>query len=332
MQIQRCWMCIAVQETEMTDLVEALRGAKKNKMSWVEVATIFRRIGREAGADQNRLEREAAVASGYTGGILRRFVIALNFLESGIIAEERRPNRHLLDSSFTAIELIERISRQNPGRAAELMVEIGERRLRVESLRRELSDLRGTPYPLTMVETTARQVMPRTLKVSQLPRAYAASARRLREEVTFARVEALLPEVSGSVDIFHRPLGVPVAPLRCDAIAWMNDRYDEADGFEFVYAPSSMTEVLFSDQLDRAIVASSFFRRHFVVFSNDSDPKFPARAVRILQLLGIRSIGVIALGEKKPIQLAAQVKGVPQPDRRHLLKVLCPGGKWADVY
>lgn len=322
-----------MQEIEMTDLVEALRGAKKDKMSWMEVATIFRRIGKEGGADQHRLEREAAVASGYTSGILKRFVIALNFLESGIVLEERRPKRHVLDSSFTAIELIERISRQNPERAAELIVEIGERRVRVESLRRELSDLRGAPYPLTPltpIETTARQVLPRLR--TQEPRAYAASARRLREEVTFARVENLLPEVSGPVEIFHRPLGVPVAPLRCDALAWLDDRYGEADGFEFVYAPSAMTEVLFSDQLDRAIVASSFFRRHFVVFTDDSDPKFPARAARIIQLLGIRSMGVIALGDKKRVQLAAQAKAVPEPDRRHLLKRLCPAGKWADVY
>lgn len=318
----------------MTDPIEALRGAKKDRRSWMDVAATFRAIGKDGGTDRHRLERAAAIASGYTTGILKRFVVALNFLESGIVAHESRPKQHVLDSSFTAIELIERISRQSPGRAMELMAEIGERRLRVEFLRRELSELRGSLEPALMPISpiSGRDQSVRVGTVSQPPRAYAASARRVREETTFTRVEELLPKVSGRIELFHRPLGVPVAPLRCDAIAWIDDRYQEADGFEFIYAPTSMTEVLFSDQLDRAIVASSFFRRHYVVFTDDSDPKFAARAESIIHMLGIRSMGVIALDDKKPVRLAAQAKAAPEPDRRHLLKTLCPKGRWADVY
>ena len=316
----------------MKSLIEQLSGAKKARMSWMEVGAIFKKISLEAGPNRARLEQDAAAASEYSVGVLKRFVVALNFVESPYLPESEKPKKQVLESSFTAIELIERISRQNPARATELMNQLGRRGTRVEAIRDELADMRGG-YQGSVIPhiRTTPPVLP-IVQSGGNARAHSASARRSREEITYERVEALLPQLSGKIEAFHRPIGVPIAPLRCDAISWLDKRMEAADGFEFLYAPSSMTEVLFSDQLCRAIVASSFFRRHFIVFTEDSDPKFPERAVQILKFLRMNSLGVIALAEREPVRLMPKARGKAEPDRRALLSLLCPKGRWAEGY
>jgi hypothetical protein len=332
MQTVECSMCTATSASEpnMESLIEQLSGAKKAHMSWMDVGAIFQKISLHAGPNRARMEQDAAAASGYSVGVLKRFVVALNFVESPYLPEMEKPKRQVLESSFTAIELIERISRQNPTRATELMGQLGRRGTRVEVIRDELAAMRGgyqgsaIPY----IRTTP-PVSPIVQPVGNA-RAHSASARRNREEITFEGVENLLPQLSGKFHEFHRPIGVPIAPLRCDAIAWLDKRMEAADGFEFLYAPSSMTEVLFSDQLCRAFVASSFFRRHFIVFTEDSDSKFPERAVQILKVLQMDSLGVIALAEREPVRLMPKARSKDSPDRRALLSLLCPRGRWAE--
>ena len=316
----------------MKNSIEQLRGAKAARMSWMEVGSIFRTISQQAGPDRARYEREAAAASEYSIGVLKRFVVALNFVESSWLKQSEMPKRPVLEASFTAIELIERLSRQNPVRASELMTQLGSRGMRVDAIRRELANYGGyiaTPKRFTIPGSPP--VFP-VVQGNSTARAHSASARRSREEITYERVEGLLPQLCGKVETFHRPLGVPIAPLRCDAIGWLDKNADAADGFEFLYAPSSMTEALFSDQLGRAIVASSFFRRHFIVFTANSDPKFPERTVRIIKFLRMNSLGVVALADQEPIRLMPKPRGKPDPDRRELLSLLCPKGRWAEGY
>lgn len=334
MQSVSCSVCIgpSASEIQVKNSIEQLRGAKKARMSWMEVGSIFRSISQQAGPDRARYEQEAAAASEYSVGVLKRFVVALNFVESPWLLQSEMPKKPVLESSFTAIELIERLSRQNPVRASELMTQLGRRGMRVDAIRKELANYGG------YLEATGRLHIPRSLPIFPVvqtgptARAYSASARRSREEITYERVEGLLPQLSGKIETFHRPLGVPIAPLRCDAIAWIDKNMEAADGFEFLYAPSSMTEVLFSDQLGRAIVASSFFRRHFIVFTEDSDPKFSERTVRILEFLRMDSLGVVALADHEPIRRMPKKRGKPEPDRRTLLGSLCPEGRWAEGY
>ncbi|SDO48471.1 hypothetical protein SAMN05444050_4250 [Afipia sp. GAS231] len=302
---------------------ERLTGAKKAKRSWVEVASLFRKGLEESGGSGGAaFQRETATNSGYTVGMLKRFVVALNFIES--LPERTKPKPTVVEASFTAIELIERINRRNPAKAREILGTLGQPGTRVSAIRKELKNLRDE-VPLEFNPHPARRM---TLVSAPVPRSYAASARRMREEITYEKVEALLPKLSGPIVVFHRPLGVAVAPVRTDAIAWLDENYETADGFEFIYAPSSMTETLFSDQLNRAVVAATFFRRYFLVFTADSDSRFPRRAIDILKLLEAGTIGVVELAAKDPRPLKPKDEP-PVPDRRGMLKKICPQGRWA---
>ena len=116
MQSVSCSVCIGppASEIQVKNSVEQLLGAKKARMSWMEVGSIFRTISQQAGPDRARYEREAAAASEYSIGVLKRFVVALNFVESPWLKQSEMPKRPVLEASFTAIELIERYQGRIP--------------------------------------------------------------------------------------------------------------------------------------------------------------------------------------------------------------------------
>ena len=306
----------------MNATARSIAAKKRTKKSWVEVASMFRKGVEAGGPAPGSFQREAVAATGYSAGMLKRFAVALTFIES--LPERIRPKPNVVEASFTALELIERINRRDPGKARELLGKLGQPGMRVSTIRKELKEVREAK-PVEYPPDTTRRVM---LFSAPVPRSYAASARRMREEITYERVQNLLPKLSGPIVLFHRPLGVAAAPVRSDAIAWLDENYETADGFEFLYASSAMTETLFSDMLNRAVVAATFFRRYFLVFTDDSDPIFPNRAVHILKLLRASTIGVVALAAKDP-RLLKPKDEAPVPDRRELLKTICPKGRWA---
>jgi hypothetical protein len=89
-----------------------------------------------------------------------------------------------------------------------------------------------------------------------------------------------------------------------------------------------MTHAQFGTLVSRVILASSFFRRYFLVFTGDSDPMFPPRAVHALDQLGVDSVGVVWLGGEKPKKPLRDPTKLPVPDRRPKLRLICPNGRW----
>ena len=295
---------------------------------WVEIASLYRKKFDEgAFLDPNALQ-EFAMRWVLSVGMPKRYAVALAFIES--LPERSRPKPNVVDSSFTAIELIELINRRDPRKARELVSKLGQPGTRVSAIRRELKNVLGaTPLERRRPPGPTASSLANAVPIPA-SRSYAASARRVREETTYEKIERLLPKLSGPIVLFHRPIGVATAPMRTDAIAWLDDHYGEADGFEFLYASASMTETLFSDMLNRVVVAATFFRRYFLVFTPDSDHILEQRAVQLLGLLRANTVGVVAFGAKDP-QLLKPKDEAPVPDRRELLKTLCPKGRWASV-
>ena len=325
---------------ELRQLVEKLRNAKRNKQAWLDIALTFREIGRTQGG--LNLEREAAEASGYTVGVLRRFVVVMEFLESDAFDKSMLPPKRVLETSFTAVEQIQRIARLDPERAKELIADLSERSLRIDALRDEYAQLQKSSSARLEASAFSTSnsdeidggapiaLSTQSFNIKSGPRSVAALQRRSRAEKAFRLIGAMLPDISGNVERFDRPTGIPSAPLRCDAIAWLDVSFKTGDGFEIVYAPAAMTEVAFSDQVSRAIVAAMFFRRHFIVFTDDSDRKFISKAERMIADLDLRSVGLLALGDmQRPVRVRPPDNARPEPDRRHLLFKLCPKGRWA---
>ena len=105
-----------------------------------------------------------------------------------------------------------------------------------------------------------------------------------------------------------------------------------ADGFEFLYAPTLMSETQFSDQLNRlgrgrcVCLAATFSFSVLIVIPNS----LGGLSIHRLGLLRASTVGVVALAEKEP-RLLKPKDEAPMPDRRELLKTICPKGRWASV-
>lgn len=304
--------------------LDQLKDARKN-LSWITTARIFR-TGQESDPRQRTdFERKAAAVSGYSLGILKRFVTVLNFLESreaSVIPV--RPD--VIDASFTKLELIERLHRDHGKKAIEWLGKLGERGVRVAAIKKDLDEVREARAK-AMIGFSP--VHPRPAEPRIAHRSFAASARGFRGDKMMDQVSEMLPKLSGQTELFHTPSGKNSGPVRCDAIAWLDQDYERADGFEFVFAPQTTTNSQFADQMARVVLASTVFRRHWMVFSDDSSAEFAYRALSALELLKTKSIGVVFLGaEKNKRILKMPSKEAPQPDRRDLLPKLCPGGRW----
>jgi hypothetical protein len=157
---------------------------------------------------------------------------------------------------------------------------------------------------------------------------YAAAERHLRKADAFGKIRQLLPQLSGHFVLFDRPLGTSPPAIRCDAIAWLDNDLTQGDGFEIAYAAHGTGPAAISDLLSRAVVASSFFRRHFLVFTPGSSSELVHRAIESLKVLQANSIGVVML-EEFGHKILRSPKGPPVPDRRKMLQIICPGGRWA---
>jgi hypothetical protein len=305
-------------------VLDQLKDARKN-LSWVTTARLFR-TGQEGDPRQRTdFERKAAAVSGYSLGILKRFLTVLKFLESrevSVIAV--RPD--VIDSSFTKLELIERLHRDHAGKAIEWLGKLGQRGVRVAAIKKDLDDIREARAKamIGFSSVQARAAEPRIAH-----RSFAASARGWRGDKMMDQVSELLPKLSGKIELFHTPFGKNSGPIRCDAIAWLDQDYTRADGYEFVFAPQTTTNSQFADQMSRVVLASTLFRRHWMVFSDDSSAEFPHRALSALKLLKVNTVGVVFLGgEKSKRILNMPSNEPPKPDRRDLLPKLCPGGRW----
>lgn len=308
------------------DAFLSLRAARERRVPWIDIAEIIAKtVGPESGvsSDQRALWlNQAAVASGYTPGALRRFVNVLTFLRR--IPERKRPDRQIIENSFTAIEMIQRISRHDPVEADRLLGEIGTRRLTISRLRLAL---KGSTAELSGHASRARR---RTLTPEGRLVPSVAGERNWRIDAALGELYRLLPELTGKFEHFGRPLGVAPMGIRCDAVAWIDTEWSRGDGFEIVFAPSSAAKSFVSDRVTRAVVAARFFRRFFIAFTPESSEAHVGRVVQALNLLDAKSVGVVRLGVAAP--LIRKRTGKSDPDWSDRLSGICPGGHWDEDF
>lgn len=304
----------------------ALQHAKRRHTPWTEIAKIVNgAVGPESrlGPSQRAAWlRAAARASGYTPAVLRRFGNTLIFVQG--FAERSRPDEELIGRSFTAIEMIHRIARQDAEEAARLFGELGRTRMAISDLRRVLKDSRKRR--LEIQSSSGRRPVTRAVQ-SPLPISppSLASERNWRTDAAIMGLLRLLPELTGKSVHVGRPIGTAPTSVRCDVIAWLSG-WTRGDGFEIVHAPAAAARSLVSDRVARSVVASRFFRRFFLTFTPDSSEEHVMRACQALDQLEVRSVGVVLLGAEKPVK--RRRTGPPDPDWSHMLPIVCPDGKW----
>lgn len=268
--------------------------------------------------------KDAAASSGYSVGMLRRFAGTAAFLKTFPIRS--RPAAAIVERSFAAIEVIERIHGLDPELGSKLLTGLETGSSSVNDLRKSLSELkqgrvrrpdrsRGAP-----IAASGRRV-----SLPGPPSAYGPT-RNDRERETMSRLRELLPDLCGKVFAFAKPEGSAPPGLRCDAIAWTDRAFATGDGFEFAYGGRGNNRATLSDLVARITVASTLFRRYYVAFSQDSLPEQVEAVVESLALLDARSVGVVFLARPNPV--LRKPKGAPDPDRRELLAKLCPRGQW----
>jgi hypothetical protein len=301
------------------------------RVSWIDLAIVVRRaIGKGSGlsTDQRvRWLKEAATASGYSVGALRRFLNTLEFLES--VPEQSRPDDGTIRESFTGIEMIQRIASHDAEEAARLLLEFRAKKIPVSKLRSSLKDSKAKGLSKGVGEQRPAVSFS---EGGRLPpgSSAAASERNWRANAALRLVHQLLPKLTGKYDSFQQPLGSAPIGVRCDAIAWVDGKWTKGDGFEIVHAPAAVAKSIVSDRVSRAIVAARVFRRFYLVFTPDSWLEHVHRAAGALDQLEARAIGVVWLQAEKP--LIRKRTGPSVPDWSDRLSTVCPGGKWDEHY
>lgn len=303
-----------------------LNDAKRARVPWTTVAVILRQaVGQDTGTSsefRTRWIREAAGASGYTIGALKRFMAVFDFV-SGIPAE-LRPDSEGLAASFTALEMIQRIESHDRQEAMRLLGELRTTKIPISRLRAALEAAKRRRLTRG---AEAHQRRPVGISAGHSTfETSAAGERNLRANATLDLVYRLLPELTGKFEAFQQPLGTAPIGVRCDAIAWLDVKWARGDGFESVHAPGPVSRSVVSDRVTRAIVASRFFRRFYLVFTPESSGEHVHRAASALDQLEAKSVGVVWLGAELPI--VRKRSGPPVPDWSDRLAAVCPGGKW----
>jgi hypothetical protein len=311
-----------VKGTKTTaELAKSLAGAKSRHVPWTDVARSVRDGMQEIRLTQGaqavgRFQKEAAAGSGYSVGALKRFLARLEFLDK--LPDGHRPPPEIANSAFTAIEIIERICRHDVQKGRELLLRLNKgKTIVVSELRKILNNLTKSTPPMTSGPVLMAHHY-----------SYAAAERHSRKADAFEKLRQLLPELSGKIELFSKPIGTSPPAIRCDAIAWLDNELTQGDGFEIAYAAHGTGIAAISDLLSRAVVASSLFRRHYLVFTEGSSSTLAARVIESLKVLQANSIGVVML-EESGHQILRKPKGPPVPDRRKMLRTICPGGRWA---
>lgn len=312
------------QNSELDGLVDA----RDRRVSWTEVASLLKRsidANASSKTDQrSRLLKEAAASSGYTAGALRRFLNTFEYLET--LPFELRPDGNVAKKSFAAIEMIRRIAGHDAEEAKRLLGDLKKKRIPVSELRKALKDSKERSLSKERAVAEPRPVF---FSDARIPGG-AASERNWRVNAGLRLLSQLLPELTGKYESFQQPLGNAPIGVRCDAIAWLDAKWTKGDGFELLHGPTSVSKAVVSDRVTRAIVASRFFRRFYIVFTPDSSPERVHRAAQALEQLDARSVGVVWLRAEKP--LIRPRSGPPSPDWTDKLALVCPGGGWDENF
>ena len=295
------------------ETVEKLTDAKERSRSWVETARAFAsRNDYDDEREKSSFEQRAVSLSGYTLNILKRYEQVLSYVES--LSPAIKPPNHVIEMSVSALEVIQRFREVDEEKEKSWLKKLVSGHARVADISKDLAE---TPKAKRSAELEASK------------RSHAATERYSRHIETLNQVKKITGMLGSVAEYFHQPLGRNNWPLSFDAMAWLDDTFNEADGFDVVYMPSRATNAIFTSQFDRSLLASSFFRHHYLVFTKDSDREFVDRAVTALAELQILNVGVIWLGpEKMEDRIFLRPAGPPSPDRRPLLERICPRGRF----
>lgn len=292
-----------------------LAGAKRLHKSWMESARAFVAGRKAAVQSEQKFEDLAAAASGYTVGFLRRYEAALEFVETRI-PEEDQPPIDMLEANFTALEKIARLDRWSPEQAKSWLERLGRRDCRIVDLSQALEEARAAS---SKAEQGADDRDDR--------RSLAAVERRDRLDRSLRAIRENLGSLKGPCRLIQ-PAGLNDSPLRCEAIAFPSDADGMADGYDFIFAPASMPFTLFADRICRAAASAVFVRNFYLVFSDDSDPAWLDRAGDMLETLGAKTVGTVAVGADGTVEVLRVPRGYPEPDRTYLLPMFFRHGRW----
>jgi hypothetical protein len=309
-----------VNDLQTSDPLLRLDGARKARLAWSKVGRAVADGMRTTGDhDRKKFLQEAAQRSGYSANLLRRYAAVLAFVEERP-AEERLPEE-VVDRAFAGLELIMRIANYDAGLARTLFEIQRTKPLTVKSLRARLKDVE--PKSATLERGNVKKPV---VTYSYSP---AAPLRQTRTDAAFSELRQALPKLSGkAVVAFGKPEGVAPVGIRCDAIAWLDRNFRTGDGFEIFHAPKGSSRAALSDAVGRAMLASTLFRKFFLVFTWDSESLMVDLAIESLEKFGADTVQVIRLGDM-PFEKRKLREAKPRPDRRHMLPKICPNGKWA---
>ncbi|MBV5329816.1 MAG: hypothetical protein JZU65_19670 [Chlorobium sp.] len=262
------------------DRLNELQILGKLKNNWYSVAGVAEGIINAGGELLPRRMRDAAEASGLSMNTLKRMLSVRAFLDS---VKDQIPDIHQgMDPnklSYPNLELVKRLYQVNQEQGISMLTEV----VRGEITFRELRERYNQLVSENISGASSQQIA----RIEE--RDFAASA--------LAAIKSAAHEIfSGLIITIDGPRQMP---LPIDAIAY-EFSFEDTDlpyaGFEFInYREQANWKQILETLQYRTIFSSYFFKRYWVVFSENSGSACVTAFTKILIELGCPSIGIAVI-------------------------------------
>lgn len=264
-----------------TELYNELKRLSKLKNNWYSVADVIEKIKSDlGGANLASRLKEAADASGFSTNTLRRMWLVRIFFNTvkdkiPMPYQDIDPN----ELSFPNLELVKRLHQTNHEQGLEFLSEVVKGEITFRDLREQ--------YNRLVTENISGASSQQIARIEE--RDFSA--------IAFAAVKEAAQELfSGLIITIDNRRQMP---LPIDAIAY-EFSFEDSDvpyaGFEFInYREQANWKQILDTLQYRTIFFSNFFKRYWIIFSENSGSTCVNAFTKILVELGCPSIGIAIL-------------------------------------
>lgn len=285
-------------------LEEEIRRACQRGTPWFVLAELLHsRISTASAGDTAEIKGLACAVSGYSIGLLNRYVSA--FARTRLIAEASHLNpSDLLSPVFNGVEAAVKLYDVDRDRGLDALVQLKEGKTTLAAVRSKLVEAKE--LQTAVAGLPGFTVIPRRLSNVERERRHASIIRSLQSG--FAPLSGQYEKAD------WRKLD---KLLRCESL-YIVDRGDKdcvRTGVEMVEAGPESDFNHVDTIIPAAILRSSFFKQYYLVFWTKDADAHAKRAARLLKWLEVNSIGALTVEADGLIRGHPELPyGLPEPE------------------
>jgi hypothetical protein len=267
--------------------------------AWYETATSLEAAmsgGLSLGLGEDVVKRIAENASGLSWGVLTRYLTTFRRLKAAAEAAGV-PVEQLVSPGFNAVETAVRLYGRDPEAGLDVIKRLAERRIQLRDVNLAMANsLAESP---ARADKRSRSLRLRGFELQALDDALKRSVGVLFPDDAFI-------EKRPASRYFHTS-GWEVRGADGLCLAGIDGLPSQAVAADDLVA--------FQTLAPKAALLSLYFPAYFMAISPRTAADFPDRAIRILDLFGLRWIGILRVTSELTIEVVRSPEGPPVPDR-----------------